>query len=61
MPHPLTAEIRERRPEWLYRYCQYRGFNEQSTYSFLRSFFRLNFKEFKVLDKVEPEIFSEPK
>ena len=47
--HPLTAEVRERGPEWLYRYCQEQGLNEQSTYSYLRSFFRLNFKEFKAL------------
>jgi hypothetical protein len=49
IPHPMTAEIRERGPEWLYRFCKDRGFNEQSTYSFLRSFFRLDFKEFKAL------------
>ncbi len=48
-PHPMTAEIRQRGPEWLYDYCQQQGLNEQSTYSFLRSFFRLNFKEFKAL------------
>jgi hypothetical protein len=47
--HPMTAEIRERGPEWAYRFCRERGFNEQSTYSFLRSFFRLTFKEFKAL------------
>jgi hypothetical protein len=48
-PHPLTAEIRERGPEWLYCHCQEQGLNAQSTYSYLRSFFRLNFKEFKAL------------
>jgi hypothetical protein len=48
-PHPLTEEIRERGPEWLYRHCRERGLNEQSTYSYFRSFFRFNFKEFKAL------------
>jgi hypothetical protein len=48
-PHPLTAEIHERGAEWLYRYCRELGLNEQSTYSYLRSFFRLNFKKFKAL------------
>ena len=45
----MTEEIRDRGPEWLYRYCLQCGLNEQSTYSFLRSFFRLDFKEFKAL------------
>jgi hypothetical protein len=47
--HAMTAEIRKRGPEWLYRFCKDRRSNEQSTYSFLRIFFRLNFKEFKAL------------
>lgn len=51
VPHPIIAEIRERGPEWLYRYCQDRGMNEQLTYSFMRSFFRLNFKAFKALSR----------
>jgi hypothetical protein len=49
--HPMTAEILKRGPECLYRYCQDRGMNEQTTYSYLRSFFRLNFKAFKALSR----------
>jgi hypothetical protein len=47
----MSAEIRANGPEWLYRYCKQRGLNEQSTYSFLRSFFRFTFKEFKSLER----------
>ena len=56
--HPMGTKIREWGPEWLYRFCKDQGLNEQSTYSFLRSFFRLSFKQFKALarriERAEP-------
>lgn len=47
--HPMAEEIGRQEPEWLYCYCKEQGFNEQSTYSFLRSFFQLDFKAFRAL------------